>query len=152
MDPHARAAYEDCLELLDISVDQLSRSVQALSGAGASREDVLIWLSAALTNHDTCAVGFEGVADGFVLQQMVSHLQDLAQQVTNSLAIFSGADRGQIFAGIPIENRNKRRLLHSEKIWQIGARSSLRQIGASSSLRQIGARSSPESLSRTARA
>ncbi|KAK8963831.1 putative pectinesterase/pectinesterase inhibitor 34 [Platanthera guangdongensis] len=133
MDPRARAAYDDCMELLDISVDQLSRSVQAISGGGASREDVLTWLSAALTNHDTCSEGFDGVADGYVRQKMAGHLKDLAQLVSNSLAIFSAADRGQMFAGVPIQNRKKRLLLSEQDVfpnWMNPADRRLLQIPA----------------------
>ncbi|KAK8957347.1 putative pectinesterase/pectinesterase inhibitor 34 [Platanthera zijinensis] len=133
MDPRARAAYDDCMELLDISVDQLSRSVQAISGGGASREDVLTWLSAALTNHDTCSEGFDGVPDGYVRQQMAGHLKDLAQLVSNSLAIFSATDRGQMFAGVPIQNRKKRLLLSEQDVfpnWMNPADRRLLQIPA----------------------
>lgn len=51
--PLAAAAREDCAELLD-------EALQLLAGArapGAAHGDALTWLSAALTNHDTCADG-----------------------------------------------------------------------------------------------
>ncbi|CAD6251075.1 unnamed protein product [Miscanthus lutarioriparius] len=50
--PLATVAREDCVELLD-------EALQLLAGARAApradRGDALTWLSAALTNHDTCA-------------------------------------------------------------------------------------------------
>lgn len=91
MDRHARAAYEDCMELPDDSIDQLSRSLTVIDPtpstqdrpAGASDEDVLTWLSAALTNHDTCSEGLDGAADGYVKEQMQSHLKDLTELASN---------------------------------------------------------------------
>lgn len=116
MDRLARAAYDDCVELLDDSVDQLSQSIRVVSGdGGASDEDVITWLSAALTNHDTCADGLDGV-DSYVYEEMTSQLKDLTELVSNSLAIFSASSRNQEFSAIPIQNRRKlrRRLLFSE--------------------------------------
>ncbi|CAN6272351.1 unnamed protein product [Urochloa humidicola] len=58
--PLAAAAREDCAELLE-------EALALVAGAGAAaraRDDVLTWLSAALTNHDTCA---EGLAEAGLL-------------------------------------------------------------------------------------
>ncbi|KAH0468085.1 hypothetical protein IEQ34_003118 [Dendrobium chrysotoxum] len=114
MDPRLRSAYEDCIELLDDSVDQLSQSLQAVSGGGHPREDVVTWLSAALTNHDTCSEGLDGVPDGYVKAQMAGHLKDLSELVSNCLAMFSATSVGEDFAGVPIEHRRKRRLLSAD--------------------------------------
>ncbi|KAL2339620.1 hypothetical protein Fmac_007560 [Flemingia macrophylla] len=111
MPPRVRAAYDDCLELLDDSVDALSRSLHSvsLSGAVPSRDDdVLTWLSAALTNQDTCAEGFSDVAGGPVKDHMAGNLKDLSELVSNCLAIFSSAGPGDDFAGVPIQNRRRR--------------------------------------------
>lgn len=65
MDLHVRSAYDDCLDLLDGSVDHLARSLIAVAEGNAqptgSTEDVVTWLSAAMTNQDTCAEGLEEV-------------------------------------------------------------------------------------------
>ncbi|KAK7384928.1 hypothetical protein VNO78_30631 [Psophocarpus tetragonolobus] len=117
-----RAAYEDCLELLEESIDAISQSLDsvitslALSDSNqirpdlvavGSAEDVTTWLSAALTNQDTCAEGFEDTS-GSVKDQMVNNLKDLSELVSNCLAIFSASGGGD-FSGVPIQN--KRRLL-----------------------------------------
>ncbi|CAA6665736.1 unnamed protein product [Spirodela intermedia] len=81
MDTRLRTAYEDCIELLDDSIDHLSR--------------------AALTNHDTCTEGLSGATGGYVKDQMVAHLRDLSELVSNCLAIFS------------ITSKNKERRLMS---------------------------------------
>uniref|UniRef100_A0A7N0U3V5 Pectinesterase n=1 Tax=Kalanchoe fedtschenkoi TaxID=63787 RepID=A0A7N0U3V5_KALFE len=115
MDQRVRSAYDDCLELLDDSVDDLTRSLLSVSPSQnqrpASTSDVKTWLSTALTNHDTCTEGFSAVA-GPVKTQMLQHLTDLAELVSNCLAIFS-ASNSDDFAGVPIQN--KRRLLADRK-------------------------------------
>jgi len=116
MNPYIRAAYTDCLELLDNSVDALARAltstVPSSSSKGAvkpltssSTEDVLTWLSAALTNQDTCAEGFADTS-GDVKDQMTHNLKDLSELVSNCLAIFS-AGGGDDFSGVPIGNRRR---------------------------------------------
>ncbi|KAL3713893.1 hypothetical protein ACJRO7_036305 [Eucalyptus globulus] len=108
MEPIARSAYDDCLELLGASVDALSRSLSAVGGSGspAPAEDIVTWLSAALTNQDTCG---EGLADanGGVKDRMAAQLKDLEELVSNCLAIFAASDGGGDFAGVPIENRRR---------------------------------------------
>ncbi|KAK2444369.1 putative pectinesterase/pectinesterase inhibitor 61 [Trifolium repens] len=118
MNPRIRAAYMDCLELLDDSVDALARSLTSVvpsSSSGSvkpltasSNDDVLTWLSAALTNQDTCADGFSDVS-GSVKDQMASNIKDLSELVSNCLAIFSASGAGDDFSGVPIGN--KRRLM-----------------------------------------
>ncbi|GAV66200.1 Pectinesterase domain-containing protein/PMEI domain-containing protein [Cephalotus follicularis] len=115
MDTRVQSAYEDCLELLEDSVDALSLSLYSVSpvvgsGGGGSTEDVLTWLSGALTNQDTCAEGFAELS-GSVKDQMADRLKDLSELVSNCLAIFSGSDSDD-FSGIPIQN--KRRLLDAD--------------------------------------
>uniref|UniRef100_A0A6M2FAL8 Pectinesterase n=1 Tax=Populus davidiana TaxID=266767 RepID=A0A6M2FAL8_9ROSI len=110
METRVRSAFDDCLELLDDSIDALTRSLSTVtpsSGGGGSPEDVVTWLSAALTNQDTCSEGFEGV-NGTVKDQMTEKLKDLTELVSNCLAIFSATNGGD-FSGVPIQN--KRRLM-----------------------------------------
>ncbi|KAF2612750.1 hypothetical protein F2Q70_00011143 [Brassica cretica] len=65
----------------------------------------MTWLSSALTNHDTCAEGFDGVNDGGVKDQMTAALKNLSELVSNCLAIFAASSNGNDFAGVPIQNR-----------------------------------------------
>ncbi|KAL5071283.1 hypothetical protein RYX36_022170 [Vicia faba] len=119
-DTKVRAAYEDCLELMDSSMDAIKLSMDSLTtmsstlsrndqetGLTGSNEDVMTWLSAALTNQDTCLEGFDDTT-GNVKDQMVGNLKDLSELVSNSLAIFSSSSDGD-FTGVPIQN--KRRLM-----------------------------------------
>nr|KYP65705.1 putative pectinesterase/pectinesterase inhibitor 61 [Cajanus cajan] len=123
-EPKVRAAYDDCLELLEESMDALTRSLDSVlsssmvpsSGeirpaAAGSTEDVMTWLSAALTNQDTCAEGFDDTS-GSVKGQMANNLKDLSELVSNCLAIFSASGSGD-FSGVPIQNR--RRLMEREE-------------------------------------
>lgn len=118
MDPHVRSAYDDCVELLDDSVEALSRALTSVVPSdgtakqlnGGSIQDVMTWLSAALTNQDTCTEGFSDLR-GNVKDQMGERLNDLSELVSNCLAIFAGSDSDD-FAGIPIQNR--RRLLEAD--------------------------------------
>ncbi|KAL1532029.1 putative pectinesterase/pectinesterase inhibitor 34 [Salvia divinorum] len=120
MNPLVRSAYDGCLELLDDSVNLLSRSLTTVApgdggsgGGGGSTQDVLTWLSASLTNQDTCADGFSEL-NGYVKNQMTDRLKDLSELVSNCLAIYSAASGDEDFSGIPIQNR-RRRLLGNEK-------------------------------------
>ncbi|EPS61142.1 pectinesterase [Genlisea aurea] len=113
MDPRVRSAYGDCLELLDDSVDLLSRSLSAvLRGGTSSAGDVVTWLSASMTNHDTCIQGFAELS-GDVKNHMTSRLKDLSELVSNCLAIYASIARGFDIAGIPIQNR-RRSLKHHD--------------------------------------
>lgn len=115
---------------LNYSVDLLARSLTSVSphstdaddsGSGSSSsssmgstQDVLTWLSAALTNQDTCTEGFGEVGRGSVKDQMSEKLKDLSELVSNCLAIYSAAGGdGDDFSGIPVGNR-RRRLMGDE--------------------------------------
>nr|GMC68392.1 probable pectinesterase/pectinesterase inhibitor 34 [Ipomoea batatas] len=106
-----RSAYEDCLELLDDSVELLSRSLTSVSGGRA--QDVHTWLSAALTNQDTCTEGLLET-NGPVKSQMSARLKNLSELVSNCLAIFAAAHGDDDFAGVPIQNRRRRLLGHGD--------------------------------------
>ncbi|KAG4990845.1 Pectinesterase/pectinesterase inhibitor PPE8B [Glycine soja] len=87
-------AVSDCLELLDMSSDELDWSVSVTqspkgkhNSTGNTSSDLRTWLSAALANQDTCMDGFDGtngIVKGLVstgLGQVMSLLQQLLTQV-----------------------------------------------------------------------
>lgn len=124
MDTWSRSAYEDCLELLEDSVDLLARSLLSVSqtttssssveeesvsddgsnNQGGSHQDVVTWLSGAMTNQDTCTDGFNHLS-GTVKNQMVQSLQDLSELVSNCLAIYAACHKLDDFSRTPIQNR-----------------------------------------------
>ncbi|KAF8114853.1 hypothetical protein N665_0033s0043 [Sinapis alba] len=108
MPPRVRSAYDSCLELLDDSVDALSRALSSIVAASSSDEshsDVMTWLSSAMTNHDTCTEGFDEAGDGGVKDQVIGAVKDLSEMVSNCLAIFSGNVKD--LNGVPVVNHRK---------------------------------------------
>ncbi|XP_020205139.1 pectinesterase/pectinesterase inhibitor PPE8B [Cajanus cajan] len=94
-------AVSDCLDLLDLSSDELDWSVSATqtpkgkhNSTGNLSSDLRTWLSAALANQDTCMDGLEGtngMVKGLVssgLGQVMTLLQQLLTQV-NPVSDFS---------------------------------------------------------------
>ena len=78
------------------SIDRLSRSVQELEEAGKSKgqdflwhmSNVDTWVSAALTDDNTCVDGFAGRAlDGRVKASIRGWLVTVAQVTSNALAL-----------------------------------------------------------------
>ncbi|KAI7757538.1 hypothetical protein M8C21_033401 [Ambrosia artemisiifolia] len=115
MSSRVRSAYNDCLELLQESVDQLQQSLDVATSSSSSSkervEDVMTWLSASLTNQDTCTDGLSDAEEGEVKKLMQEKLKDLAELVSNSLAIYTSAkDESD---GDPII-QNKRRLMGNQ--------------------------------------
>ncbi|KAL1206665.1 putative pectinesterase/pectinesterase inhibitor 61 [Cardamine amara subsp. amara] len=106
MPPRVRSAYDSCLELLDDSVDALSRALSSvvIASGDESHSDVMTWLSSAMTNHDTCTEGFEEVSSG-VKDEVIGAVKDLSEMVSNCLAIFSGNVKD--LSGVPVVNNRK---------------------------------------------
>ncbi|KAF7836848.1 Pectinesterase/pectinesterase inhibitor PPE8B [Senna tora] len=93
-DSRVSNAVSDCLDLLDLSSDELSWSASATqtpkgkhNSTGNLSSDLRTWLSAALANPQTCMDGFEGtnsLVKGLIssgLGEMTSLLQQLLTQV-----------------------------------------------------------------------
>uniref|UniRef100_A0A0D9VEY4 Pectinesterase n=1 Tax=Leersia perrieri TaxID=77586 RepID=A0A0D9VEY4_9ORYZ len=106
--PLAAAARDDCAELLEDSLD-------LLAGAGdpaAAHDDALTWLSAALTNHDTCADSLHEA--GTVTATAAPHLAAARAMVSDTLAMYSQAASAAMadtnndgLAGVPVTNAGK---------------------------------------------
>lgn len=94
-DRRLAAALLDCRELLGSAIDRLNDSIALMQPAGdatlnASKiEDLRTWLSAAVTNQDTCLEGFEGTTGGF-LSKMEAAMANATEYTSNSLAIATG--------------------------------------------------------------
>ncbi|XP_028781925.1 pectinesterase inhibitor 6-like [Neltuma alba] len=92
----SRAALSDCIETFADALDELHRSLGVLRRLSRSTfsdqmDDLNTWISAALTDEDTCLDGFEGQKEGQIklLQNQVlnvSYITSNALALVNKLA------------------------------------------------------------------
>ncbi|KAH7676581.1 Pectinesterase protein [Dioscorea alata] len=89
-----RTAIDDCVELLDYSVSELGWSLEEMSfietaeNNNIHREGNLrAWLSAALSNQDTCLEGFHGT-DGRLKNYIRGSLDEVTQLISNVLEMY----------------------------------------------------------------
>ncbi|CAN4080826.1 unnamed protein product [Withania somnifera] len=96
--PREYAAIKDCVEETSDSVDRLTRSVNELKGMDHSHgkdfqwhmSNVETWVSAAITDENTCTDGFAGRAlNGRIKASIRSHITDLAHVTSNALALIN---------------------------------------------------------------
>ena len=91
MSSRDRAAIKDCVDNIGDSVDELTRSVQELGRTGKSGSfmwhvsNVQTWVSAALTDENTCVDGF--VTKGKVKDVVRGRIVNVAQVTSNALAL-----------------------------------------------------------------
>ncbi|ERM94148.1 hypothetical protein AMTR_s00010p00161740 [Amborella trichopoda] len=76
MSSRAQAAWADCLELTEDTVSKLNKT---LVSSNLASSDTLTWLSAAITNDDTCRTGFS--------ETPWLKSTDLSKLLSNSLAV-----------------------------------------------------------------
>ncbi|KAG8381491.1 hypothetical protein BUALT_Bualt06G0127300 [Buddleja alternifolia] len=88
-------AMRDCVEELSDSVDQLRRSMAEMkeingSNFGMMMSDVQTWVSAALTDEDTCMEGFAGkVMNGATKTAVRRRIVNVAHMTSNALALIN---------------------------------------------------------------
>ncbi|KAM1054401.1 hypothetical protein ACFX13_001823 [Malus domestica] len=89
-------AIKDCLEEMGDSVDRMSKSVTELKNMGKSKgqdflwhmSNVETWVSAALTDDNTCLDGFSGKAlNGKIKSSVRAQVLNVAQCTSNALAL-----------------------------------------------------------------
>lgn len=94
--PREYRAVKDCIETMGDSVDRLSESVQELRHMGRAGDqdflwhvsNVQTWVSAALTDEDTCLDGFSGrFMDGNVKTAISRRVVNVSQVTSNALAL-----------------------------------------------------------------
>ncbi|XP_042001164.1 pectinesterase/pectinesterase inhibitor PPE8B-like [Salvia splendens] len=93
-------AVSDCLELMDVSMDQLSSALSASlntygksNGTGNVIDDVKTLLSGALTNQDSCIEGFDGT-NGVVKGLVSGSLDHVTSLVLNLLSMVKSNSGG----------------------------------------------------------
>ncbi|KAK6131717.1 hypothetical protein DH2020_034514 [Rehmannia glutinosa] len=86
-------AVTDCLDLMDVSVDQLSSALSASqnpygrnNSTGNASADIKTWLGGALINQDTCNEGFDGT-NGVVRSLISGSLDQITSLVQNLLSM-----------------------------------------------------------------
>ena len=85
-------ALNDCVEELGDSVDELKRSIGEMgkkeSNFDLQMSNIETWVSAALTDEDTCTDGFSGNAmKGSVKTTVRGHIVNVAHMTSNALAL-----------------------------------------------------------------
>ena len=93
-DHRAAAALHDCFSNFDDAVDQIRDSLSQMkalgSGPGSVRfqmSNVQTWMSAALTDQETCTDGFQDVPDGSVKSNLVKRAEKVKKVTSNALAL-----------------------------------------------------------------
>ena len=95
LSPREVGAMQDCVEEVGDSVDQLRRSMGEMSQIKGSNfalmmSDIKTWVSAALTNDDTCSEGFAGNnMNGNMKTVVRGHIVNIAHLTSNALALIN---------------------------------------------------------------
>lgn len=94
--PMVAAAVLDCVEVIDDSVDELQQSVAEMGHAGGDSDfgllmnDIETWVSAAMTDADTCMDGFEERdMKGRVKNVVRRYILKVAHLTSNALALIN---------------------------------------------------------------
>ncbi|PKA49557.1 putative pectinesterase/pectinesterase inhibitor 35 [Apostasia shenzhenica] len=100
-----RTAVDDCLELLDISLEELDDVIRSGESRKPNAHDIQTWLSAALTNQVTCSDSLGGAAspaaghvavdvDLRATSDMKAQVDVLSKYISNALALHSSMEGG----------------------------------------------------------
>ncbi|GMI64013.1 pectin methyl-esterase inhibitor 13 [Hibiscus trionum] len=95
LEPRVAAAMADCIEVIGDSVDELQQSIGELDRISSSNflptmSDVQTWVSAALTDEDTCMDGFEGNnMNGYAKTVVRKRIVKIAHLTSNALALIN---------------------------------------------------------------
>ncbi|KAF9625257.1 hypothetical protein IFM89_020843 [Coptis chinensis] len=89
----AAAALHDCYSTFDDAVDQMQRSINEMKHFGTGEKfkfqmsNVQTWMSAALTNEETCTDGFDVVFDGPMKSDVCNRASNVKKFTSNGLAL-----------------------------------------------------------------
>ncbi|KAL7260281.1 hypothetical protein ACSBR1_006034 [Camellia fascicularis] len=125
-DKRGKLAWADCLELYDDTVYQLNRSINSKDQTSAQT-----WLSAAITNQQTCKNGFIDFNLSSHLESFpVNMLSDLSKLLGNSLALNKATS--SISSNFAKMTRNRRLLADGFPEWVSAADRKLLQSSSPS--------------------
>ncbi|XP_004297461.1 PREDICTED: 21 kDa protein [Fragaria vesca subsp. vesca] len=96
-DPKVAGALRDCFSNFGDAFEEIRESLDQMktlgSGTGSVRfqlSNVQTWISAALTDAETCTDGFEDVEDGPIKTEVVNKAEMVKKMMSNALAIVNG--------------------------------------------------------------
>ncbi|TXG61741.1 hypothetical protein EZV62_013104 [Acer yangbiense] len=105
-----RGTIQDCIELHQITLSSLQRSVSKISESDSRKlADARAYLSAALTNKNTCLEGLDS-ASGSLKPTLVNSLIATYMHVSNSLSMLSRPNPSPSPSPKKINNKNRRLL------------------------------------------
>ncbi|KAJ4774448.1 hypothetical protein LUZ62_058705 [Rhynchospora pubera] len=94
INPHDKGAMRDCMDALGDAVDELKQSTESMSHLGGKAigyqiNSIQTWVSAALTDYNTCMDGFR--ASGVnVRKEVRSHVLNTLHLTSNALDLING--------------------------------------------------------------
>ncbi|KAG2273015.1 hypothetical protein Bca52824_067570 [Brassica carinata] len=108
-DPRTRMALDQCKELMDYALGELSNSFEELGKLEFHKLDEVlinlrIWLSAAISHEETCLEGFQGT-QGNAGETMKKALKTAIELTHNGLAIISEMSNFNTGPGAALANR-----------------------------------------------
>ncbi|XP_039127062.1 LOW QUALITY PROTEIN: putative pectinesterase/pectinesterase inhibitor 28 [Dioscorea cayenensis subsp. rotundata] len=115
-DPRTSKALHNCAELLDYAIDDLRTLFAQFGDINFSEvddviDDLRVWLSSAMTYHETCLDGFENTT-GSASEKMKKALKSSMELTTNALAIVDDISSVLVAFKLPMFSR---RLLSTEE-------------------------------------
>ncbi|KAL2555988.1 Plant invertase/pectin methylesterase inhibitor superfamily protein [Forsythia ovata] len=98
--PREASAITDCVENAEDSVDELRQSLAAMKNLEGPEfemkmNNLMTWVSAALTDEDTCMDGFEGNA---MNGKIKNYIVNVAQLTSNALALIKNLSSFQVYS------------------------------------------------------
>ncbi|XP_011071431.1 pectinesterase-like [Sesamum indicum] len=117
-DDDTKQALQICQEVLDVAIDDLTRSFDKVGELDAAKateyvEDLKTWLSAVVTNQETCMDAFENTT-GDTGEKMKNLLKTAREMSSNGLAMVN--EMSSLVSSLQLGNAASRKLLLSEKI------------------------------------
>ncbi|KAH7857896.1 hypothetical protein Vadar_017698 [Vaccinium darrowii] len=120
-DPMIQDALENCKELLEFSINDLKKSIDAVGSFDVTKvndyvTDLKTWLSGAITYQQTCLEGFENTtgASREIGDQMTKYLQLSGELTSNGLAIITELSQSLSTFNVQGATGGSRKLLSDE--------------------------------------
>ncbi|KAL5553198.1 hypothetical protein UlMin_040599 [Ulmus minor] len=92
-DPRAASAVHDCFSNFGDAVDEIRGSLKQMRHINSGESfrfqmsNVQTWMSAALTDEETCTDGFQDVADGDLKSEICNRATEVKKHTSNALAL-----------------------------------------------------------------